>query len=215
MKASVLHQDLSPANVMCQVLTEAGTRSKVIKLVIIDFDLATRVDTAKDYTSSVHRTGTVPFMATELIHSASKPHHLRHDFESVFYIALWFITRLPRRVSKDDIFMTWDLVPLLKSNFWAQDRGWEEISKDHYTPTPTFQAYDTWLHHVWNLFWRSKRAFAEYSDARPPPSEPYDDVTCNGTLVYTILKEKLDEVGIILCDKVDNLRLTSPEYCKI
>ena len=52
---------------MCQVLTEAGTRSKVIKLVIIDFDLATRVDTEEDYTSSPRRTGTVPFMAMDLL----------------------------------------------------------------------------------------------------------------------------------------------------
>ena len=210
-----MHQDLSPGNVMCQVLTEAGTQIKVIKLVIIDFDLATRVDIVKGYTSPAHRTGTVPFMATDLIDDPHSPHYLRHDFESVFYIALWFITRLPRRVSKDDIFVTWDLVPLLKGSFWVQDRGWEEISKDHYTPTPTFQAYETWLHHIWEVFWNSKSAFGNHRRAKPSPSEPYDDVTCDGTLVYTILKEELDEVGILLCDKVDNLRLTSPEYCKI
>ena len=154
-------------------------------------------------------------MATDLIDDPHSPHYLRHDFESVFYVALWFISRLPQRVGKDDVFVKWDLYPSTKVNLWVQTKGWDKISKAHYTPTPTFQAYDTWLHHVWTLFWRSKRAFAEYSHARPPPSEPYDDVTCDGTLVYATLKEELDEVGIILRDKVDNLRLTSPEYCNL
>ena len=200
---------------MCQVLTEAGTQIKVIKLVIIDFDLASRVDVVEAYTSSAHRTGTVPFMAVELLRRSDSPHYLRHDFESVFYVALWFITRLPRRVSKVDIFVMWDLQPIAKSDFWAQDRGWEEISKDHYTPTPTFQAYETWLHRMWIIFWASKGAYGSHIRANPPPSEPYDDETCNSTLVYAILKKGLDEVGILLCDKVDNLRLTNPDYCKL
>ena len=200
---------------MCQVLTEAGTQIKVIKLVIIDFDLATRVDIVKGYTSSAHRTGTVPFMATDLIDDPHSPHYLRHDFESVFYVALWFISRLPQPVGKDDVFVKWDLYPSTKVNLWVQTKGWDKISKAHYTPTATFQAYDTWLSHIWEVFWASKSAFGNHARANPPPSEPYDDVTCDGTLVYTILKEELDEVGILLCDKVDNFRLTSPEYCKL
>ena len=85
--------------------------------VLIDFDMATMIEDAKGrntyQASSKHRTGTLPFMAHELIGNAynmaqhpetTRPirHFLRHDFESLFYVCYWIVTALaPRNGTQD------------------------------------------------------------------------------------------------------------------
>ncbi|THG96928.1 hypothetical protein EW026_g4994, partial [Hermanssonia centrifuga] len=101
-KANILHRDVSCHNVMYEMHGEK------VNFILIDFDNATRVDARgapRPSTKSKHRTGTLPFMAWELIKDMAnrelkgyRPrivHVLRHDFESLFYLSLWCAITIP------------------------------------------------------------------------------------------------------------------------
>ncbi|KAJ3558089.1 hypothetical protein NM688_g1117 [Phlebia brevispora] len=99
-KANILHRDISVNNVMYE---KRGSR---YFFVLIDFDMGVilpRNPESNYYASSKHRTGTLPFMASELVRDAcrsDKPnwkpirHVLRHDFESLFWLSLWCVLTL-------------------------------------------------------------------------------------------------------------------------
>ena len=102
-KANILHRDISINNIMYEI------RDGAYYFILIDFDMAIVVEDRKGkstyQTSSKHRTGTLPFMAWELIKDAARginkpdwipiPHLLRHDFESLFYVSFWSVTAIP------------------------------------------------------------------------------------------------------------------------
>ena len=102
-KAKVLHRDVSINNIMYDI------RDGAYYFVLIDFDMAIVVEDhvgrSTYQTSSKHRTGTLPFMAYELIEDAAKGanlpdwkplrHLLRHDYESLFYVSFWSVTAIP------------------------------------------------------------------------------------------------------------------------
>ena len=95
----MLHRDISVNNIMYEI------RGGKYYFILIDFDMAIVIcddDAAgSSYAaSSKHRTGTLPFMAAELIEdacNASDPswvpirHRLRHDLESLYWVALWCV----------------------------------------------------------------------------------------------------------------------------
>ncbi|THG94846.1 hypothetical protein EW026_g6698 [Hermanssonia centrifuga] len=93
-KANILHRDISCHNVMYEM------RGEKVNYILIDFDYATTVNTRGEpqpSTKCKHRTGTLPFMAYELIQDMADrelgnyravAHLLRHDYESLFYLAL-------------------------------------------------------------------------------------------------------------------------------
>ena len=68
------------------------------KGLLIDLDYATYyfVDTEQDVNKG-HQTGTVPFMAIEILHYGSKSkNRLTHDLEALFYILLWICSNYSR-----------------------------------------------------------------------------------------------------------------------
>ena len=83
--------------------------------VLIDFDLGVHVDENGHSLghSSLHRTGTLPFMAVELISDLAETydtsdttitqqqHCVRHDFESLFWVSLWCAIRFVSPTHKD------------------------------------------------------------------------------------------------------------------
>lgn len=97
----MLHRDVSVDNIMFQM------RGRKYYFILNDFDMATvlQKDDGSPYVpTSKHRTGTLPFMATSLVHDAYvymetsswKPtrHLLRHDFESLYWVCLWCVLTL-------------------------------------------------------------------------------------------------------------------------
>lgn len=71
------------------------------RFILIDYDLGVKV-TKEGFPlgpSARHRTGTLPFMAYELVETIKSPddtgdpkpiqHCVRHDFESLFWVSLW------------------------------------------------------------------------------------------------------------------------------
>ncbi|KDQ10427.1 hypothetical protein BOTBODRAFT_36331 [Botryobasidium botryosum FD-172 SS1] len=86
-KHGVLHRNISFATL---VYRKTGT---AIHGVLTDFDLATSSQNRVDYPFHLlHRTGTMPFLARELLEIGDvAPHLLRHDLESALYVLVWDI----------------------------------------------------------------------------------------------------------------------------
>ncbi|KAF8074552.1 hypothetical protein FPV67DRAFT_1473963 [Lyophyllum atratum] len=82
--AGVLHGDISGTNLMFR-----RTPSKAVYGVLNDWDLAGLVDPHGVMDSEGVRTGTVPFMAMELLQRNPPPHRYEHDLESFFYVLVW------------------------------------------------------------------------------------------------------------------------------
>ncbi|KAG6917057.1 hypothetical protein DXG01_004029 [Tephrocybe rancida] len=83
----VLHRDLSENNLMFKTAVN-GTKQGILN----DWDMASFVDENDgiQLSTATHRTGTVPFMAMDLLVDNFPPPHLyRHDLESFFYILVW------------------------------------------------------------------------------------------------------------------------------
>ena len=59
--------------------------------ILNDWDMASHLTEKGEVPNSatLHRTGTMPFMAGELLCSPPPPHYYRHDLESSFYILIW------------------------------------------------------------------------------------------------------------------------------
>ncbi|KAI0691936.1 hypothetical protein BC835DRAFT_1521124 [Cytidiella melzeri] len=104
----ILHRDISEGNIMYQ------NHNGEDRFILIDFDLAVFVDEngfPKGATSR-HRTGTLPFMALELIQDMQAAeemdsecerviHCVRHDYESVFWVTLWCAIKIADPNSPD------------------------------------------------------------------------------------------------------------------
>ncbi|KAH9896016.1 hypothetical protein C8Q73DRAFT_462273 [Cubamyces lactineus] len=115
--AKILHRDVSMSNIMCD---ETGGRADFI---LTDFDLAVMLndDGTPRGPTAKHRTGTLPFMARELLEDlALHPgdphvlHELHHDYESLFWVALWCTMRVdyfeePKLQTRiDDFLNQWE-----------------------------------------------------------------------------------------------------------
>ncbi|SJL08483.1 uncharacterized protein ARMOST_11847 [Armillaria ostoyae] len=81
----IIHRDISPGNIMWRRTVDGHVRG-----VLNDFDLSSLRDVPG--ASSFQRTGTLPYMAYELLinhKNGNPPKHLyRHDVESIFYVIL-------------------------------------------------------------------------------------------------------------------------------
>ncbi|KDN33251.1 hypothetical protein RSAG8_13656, partial [Rhizoctonia solani AG-8 WAC10335] len=108
----IMHQDISVNNLMVE-MDNPGVG------VLIDLDRAVdhRID-GNNNASSLHRTGTLPFMALDLLHDDDKyPHHLRHDLESFLYVLFWIAGR----------YESGSEVNLETFNEWCEG-SWDKIS---------------------------------------------------------------------------------------
>ena len=112
-KANILHRDVSINNIMYQI------RDGEYYFILIDFDMAVHLQDSQrkggSWTAtSKNRTGTLPFMAAELVLDAAfavkhgkdwipKPHYLRHDYESLFHVSFWSATGIKRPGDPDPL----------------------------------------------------------------------------------------------------------------
>ncbi|TFK19410.1 hypothetical protein FA15DRAFT_760052 [Coprinopsis marcescibilis] len=89
-KGEVLHRDLSENNLMFWRKKIAESDSSSVEGVLNDWDMASKLKLKQVPKSAAkHRTGTLPFMAMEMLVQDPPAHLLRHDLESFFYILLW------------------------------------------------------------------------------------------------------------------------------
>ncbi|KAI9068564.1 hypothetical protein FKP32DRAFT_138127 [Trametes sanguinea] len=94
----ILHREVSLHNVMWQPSeSHSGGEGN---FVLCDFDLPVPVDRGSEVDGALsseatriatepRRTGTLPFLALELLIDDSTPHRLYHDYESLLWVVLW------------------------------------------------------------------------------------------------------------------------------
>ncbi|KZT22806.1 hypothetical protein NEOLEDRAFT_1031523, partial [Neolentinus lepideus HHB14362 ss-1] len=88
-KAGVIHRDISIHNIMLIEAIEDGDQHR--KGLLIDLDYATDYpEPANRQTGMAERTGTLPFMAVDLLSAWGKVHHKPEwDLESLLYVLIW------------------------------------------------------------------------------------------------------------------------------
>ncbi|KAJ3549207.1 hypothetical protein NM688_g5203 [Phlebia brevispora] len=209
--ANMLHRDVSFNNVMYEY------RNDRLYFILIDFDMATEVshDPSKPYTpSSKHRTGTLAFMAVELIEDAAMvngvgyapiAHRLCHDLESIFWLCLWCMLVL---LAVETAQQREKLLPKVRAwetkDLWAIAHAksflrFSPLSRgDIELPKPAIEAgLEEWFL-TWTDLWVEHEAvMAPHRSAtrrakiagRPPP--PFDYDTAGGTVTRDKLKDAL------------------------
>ncbi|PSR82013.1 hypothetical protein PHLCEN_2v6188 [Hermanssonia centrifuga] len=195
-KAKILHRDISANNVMW----EKQGDEVVFKL--IDYDYAGFVDDegkpASTTASSKHRTGTLPFMAYELIRDMirrAKPdckpdyqsvvHMLKHDVESLYYLSGYSMVTMPevnsevKRTIYRELVSAWEdgslgVISAQKGQFLRVD-----ILEDMSLP-PQSLSLRPWLIRFCEVFQEAQQKLSTYR--KSGSSEPFDLETMGGTL---------------------------------
>ena len=185
----ILHRDLSENNLMFK----RDADSKSAKGIVNDWDMASHLDsvTGEVPTSTArHRTGTIPFMAIDLL-SADPPVHLyRHDLESFFYILVWaaihFDIPSKKRLRTHPDLEEWDDDSLRKARK-------SKIAMISWHSEATELIFDNvreefsgvlanWILPLWRLFnsafnLRQEISFQDHA-------EPYDNETLGGRITF-------------------------------
>ncbi|KAG8912077.1 hypothetical protein FRC02_006174 [Tulasnella sp. 418] len=86
-KAGIRHRDVSSGNTGWNI-RDTPTGKRFVAL-LYDFDLAKYIGHNQEQ-SSPCRTGTTPFMAIDLLHDPKCDHFLRFDFESLFWLGVYW-----------------------------------------------------------------------------------------------------------------------------
>lgn len=97
----MLHRDISVNNIMYE------KQGDDYRFILIDFDMAVVLSEGPEAlypVSPTHRTGTLAFMAGDLVFAMHRtfmglddprtPHYLRHDYESLYWVSMWCVLTL-------------------------------------------------------------------------------------------------------------------------
>ncbi|TFK37136.1 hypothetical protein BDQ12DRAFT_667335 [Crucibulum laeve] len=189
-EGKVLHRDLSENNLMAWY-----PNSGDVKGILNDWDMASKLDEKGHIPPSgaLHRTGTVPFMARDLLKKNPPPHLYRHELESWLYILVWAAAyykikdndsknkraRKPKPSLKNWNNSEIDTVRGTKNDFITTG----SVAQDVYEELlPAFDAViSEWIEPLRKMF---RRAHMSSEDASDNGDASYDYETCNGELTF-------------------------------
>lgn len=180
---------------MNNIMFYRGKDNRVIG-VLIDFDLAVFVDDQDGRTLHLDRrfrTGTLPFMAMDLLDETDKIHWVRHDLESVLWVTVWYTARYDKGIETTDAFQDWrksNMKQLVEKKIWLLN------TTDMYKPTELFRPVTVWVFALMDLFRdtrlaRDLQTRAKY--ARGQTSETLDPETLGGRITYQTFLHILEE----------------------
>ncbi|KAK0440229.1 hypothetical protein EV421DRAFT_788739 [Armillaria borealis] len=158
----ILHRDISLNNMMYRKRRDNSERKFQIFGVLNDFDLASSLSLKE--AASLHRIGTPPYMAHELLGQSDVSHLYRHDVEAFYYVLLMLCCRYELVQSAEgkatrelklqneempfeqwyDRSMSWETLADAKLSFLV---GPQPIS-----PSASFSAFLPWLDDIRYLF---------------------------------------------------------------
>ena len=160
--------------------------------ILNDWDMASQLTEKGEVPNSaaLHRTGTLPFMARDLLRSPPPPHYYRHDLESFFYILIWAAVhydlenQIRKPVSK--MMVLWDdQVHALTSKshlFASSGLGHDFLNDLMKLMGKEFDEIKLkWILPLHKLF---DRAFRSVPDDDQPEYATYDYETCNGQITF-------------------------------
>ncbi|KAJ7201184.1 hypothetical protein B0H12DRAFT_1244298 [Mycena haematopus] len=171
-EAKIIHRDISITNLMYR---EIGGE---VYGVLNDFDLALRLGDTKLFTSK-QRTGTKPYMATDLLVDSPPTHFYRHDLESFLYVLVFLTCKI-----KESDLAEW------------QDLGMDQLKQAKIAAIAQkgfrhgFEAFRLWIQNFTELFaagMKSRRlhnyAVAE-AEETGRPSPDFDEKTLGGAVDF-------------------------------
>ena len=188
--------------------------------ILIDFDMAVHLGDAESsgsYTAtSKNRTGTLPFMAAELVRDAARAlsqgkdwvpirHRLRHDYESLFHISFWCTTALEESDSPNPL--QWaayakemEVGGLKQLGEHKNEMCANGLADMDVQPTermrpliPWFLEWALFFHQSVHPAWKEYKArvwSAKYNTKLPQPP-PFDEETVDGRFTRDTLKAAL------------------------
>ncbi|TFY54053.1 hypothetical protein EVG20_g9865 [Dentipellis fragilis] len=203
-KARILHRDLSPGNFMINRDCNGHACG-----ILNDWDLGEDMTSKEIADSSRLRTGTLPFMAVELLAEHQPPHRYRHDLESFLYVLVWVAIHYELQgkerpfnsiIAKDWTEGGWSEVRSLKMSFLTD--------AVYYTPimdavTPAFVPLrDAWIVPLRKLFCRYRLSAITKQEAEDPRPvlEDWDAETAGETEMYEQFMEVLYSVNRRTCN---------------
>ncbi|KAG6814694.1 hypothetical protein H0H93_012568 [Arthromyces matolae] len=193
----VLHRDLSENNLMFKFGADSHVRG-----VLNDWDMASRVDENGEnaVSNATHRTGTIPFMARDLLVDGTPPPHLyRHDLESFFYILVWAAVNYnfgaddPRK--RYPVLAEWDAETLRgaaadKDSFISSPARKKMIIQ---RVLPTCSILLPWIHSLWSLFSKAQSHYLQdYTD--DAVSKDWDHNTIGGHITFETFMKAIGRV---------------------
>ncbi|PSR76325.1 hypothetical protein PHLCEN_2v8557 [Hermanssonia centrifuga] len=216
-KANILHRDVSKNNIMYEM------RDNRPQFILIDYDLAKEViglDAFRRSSTGKHRTGTLPFMAYELVKDIARygepghvpvVHRLRYDFESLFWVALWCAVKMPpsRDASEDNklhnVVKEWEsgLLTMLASHKRTLCTTPDEVNSLRLPPNSEYLR--PWFRSWCEVMKKADLRLEEYKEALKKPSRllPFDMETVDGLLTRDTIKEAL--AGSHICYTLEQL----------
>jgi hypothetical protein len=138
----MLHRDISSENLMWDPDGDCG--------ILNDFDLAKLVKEMECGPGAKHKTGTLPFLALDLLRSWNSKHLFRHDLESFLCVIMWIVARYENGEEKfsEELYL-WlcknpRVVRLHKRSVFT-DR--EEFDKIRWKESQTYPTiFNTWIY---------------------------------------------------------------------
>ncbi|SJL08542.1 uncharacterized protein ARMOST_11908 [Armillaria ostoyae] len=191
----ILHRDISPGNIMWRRTIDGH-----ICGVLNDFNLSSLRDDPG--ASSFQRTGTLPYMAYDLLinnNNGQPPKHLyRHDVESVFYVILLLCCRyqvLARPTSSEPAPLNCEKVSSTFDEWYRLGRATLKDKKIGFfmgdTPAVNsgFAAFQPWLDdlHLQFLDGYSARTSHSHRQTRGKATGAFDEETLQDQVSYSIV----------------------------
>ncbi|KAK0460332.1 hypothetical protein IW261DRAFT_1349814, partial [Armillaria novae-zelandiae] len=167
----ILHRDISMSNVMYR------KRGGEICGVLNDFDLSSFLPLVE--ASSLHRTGTPPYMAHDLLKESDIGHLYRHDLEALFYVSLILCCRyrivetsngrqLQELPLTDIPFADWYKRTLSWQLLSSQKKDWLTDKKSLIPLSPSFSTFRPWLDNIRRGFNNGLLARSLYKSQQDP-----------------------------------------------
>ena len=169
--------------------------------VLNDFDLSylmTDQHPDPDKASSEQRTGTLPFMAIDLLREKPTVHGYRHDLESFMWVILFLIGQYQdgKSLGRSGPYYEWlllDRATLLSKKIDIRDHVEAPQAQ------PAFQPLLRWINKMRRMFWK---AHVAVTDNIEDPDPEFDVKSSGGWITFEKFQEVLDID--VSCDHVDS-----------
>ncbi len=197
----ILHRDISMANVMYR------KRGGQVCGVLNDFDLSSLLPLVD--VSSLHCTGTPPYMAHDLLKESDIGHLYRHDLEALFYVSLMLCCRYHivetssgRQLQEIPLggvaFTDWYKRTLSWQSLSLQKKDWLTDKKSPIPLSPSFSAFCPWLDKIRRGFSNGLLARSLYeSQQGPGPEIAPIDARFVPAAEKTIIRTQLIPIGTV------------------
>ncbi|KAK0451398.1 uncharacterized protein EV420DRAFT_1766427 [Desarmillaria tabescens] len=214
----ILHRDMSLKNMMYRRRYHDDSKQEFQILgVLNDYDLASFLPLKE--ASSLHRTGTPPYMAHELLGKSDVSHLYRHDVEAFYYVLLMLCCRYEIVQSAEGkVMKELELKNMPFAQWFDRTLSWEGLSdikcaflttRKTIPTSASFSAFLPWLEEIRYLFRKGIDALSDLdaplprtrqqSHSKQPrnaePSVPFDNETLGGYIISTEILEIMSDIN--------------------